>query len=98
MVTTHSDARSVVLDWIESHKEEAIELLQSVVRIPSPNPPGDEKAVADFCAEYLREIGLSVEQLEPAPVVAERRSVPARSLPGWLRVEQRAPEEARIRR
>ncbi len=44
---------------------DAVELLQGLVRIPSPNPPGDTIAVADFVAEQMRAIGCDVRQ--PAP-------------------------------
>ena len=51
----------------------AIELLQQLVRIPSPNPPGDTRAIADFIAEQMRAIGCEVRQ--PAPA----RKQPARN-------------------
>ena len=42
-----------------------IELLQRLVQIPSPNPPGDTRAIADFIAERMRAIGCEVRT--PAP-------------------------------
>lgn len=42
-----------------------VELLQQLIRIPSPNPPGDCSAIADFCAAYLRDAGLAVQRLAP---------------------------------
>ena len=51
----------------------AIELLQQLVRIPSPNPPGDTRAIADFIAEQMRAIGCEIRQ--PAPA----RKQPARN-------------------
>jgi succinyl-diaminopimelate desuccinylase len=56
-----------VLEVIEQESAQAIELLQDIVRIPSCNPPGDERAVADYCADFLRREGMAVEQIEPAP-------------------------------
>ncbi len=44
---------------------DAIELLRRLVQIPSPNPPGDTRAIADFVAESMRAIGCDVRQ--PAP-------------------------------
>ena len=44
---------------------DAVELLLRLVRIPSPNPPGDTIAIADFVAEQMRAIGCEVRQ--PAP-------------------------------
>ena len=43
----------------------AVELLLRLVRIPSPNPPGDTIAIADFVADQMRAIGCDVRQ--PAP-------------------------------
>jgi succinyl-diaminopimelate desuccinylase len=61
------EAKSRVLDRFESMKDEALRLLQDMIRIPSPNPPGDEKAIANFNANYMREQGLDVVQIEPFP-------------------------------
>lgn len=43
----------------------SIELLQQLVRIPSPNPPGDTRAIAGFVAEQMRAIGCDLRL--PAP-------------------------------
>ena len=45
---------------------DSIALLQRLVQIPSPNPPGDTRDIADFVAEKMRAIGCEVEQLAPA--------------------------------
>ena len=42
-----------------------IALLRQLVQIPSPNPPGDTRAIADFVAEKMRAIGCEVRQLAP---------------------------------
>ncbi len=42
-----------------------IELLQELVRIPSPNPPGDTRAIAAFVAERMREVGCEVRVVAP---------------------------------
>ena len=44
---------------------DSIALLQRLVRIPSPNPPGDTRAMADFVAEQMRAIGCEVRQHAP---------------------------------
>ncbi len=44
---------------------DGVELLRRLVQIPSPNPPGDTRAIADFVAERMRAIGCTVRQ--PAP-------------------------------
>ncbi len=46
---------------------DSVELLQDLVRIPSPNPPGDTRDIAAYIAEILREHGCQVET--PAPAV-----------------------------
>jgi succinyl-diaminopimelate desuccinylase len=42
-----------------------VELLQSLVRIPSPNPPGDTQRMAAFVADWMRNIGAQVECAAP---------------------------------
>src|SRR5690348_1391014 len=59
------DAKASVLSKIDELRDEAISLLAQMIRIPSPNPPGNEKAIADFNAAYMREQGLTVTQIEP---------------------------------
>lgn len=44
---------------------DAVPLLQKLVQIPSPNPPGDTQDIAQFVAEQMREIGATVTM--PAP-------------------------------
>ena len=44
---------------------DSIKLLQRLVQIPSPNPPGDTRAIADFVAGEMRAIGCQVRT--PAP-------------------------------
>ena len=45
---------------------DSIALLQRLVQIPSPNPPGDTRAIADFVAQQMRAIGCETRQLAPA--------------------------------
>jgi acetylornithine deacetylase/succinyl-diaminopimelate desuccinylase family protein len=42
-----------------------VELLQELIRIPSPNPPGDCAAIASYCEAYLRAAGLETRLLAP---------------------------------
>lgn len=44
---------------------DSVALLQLLVQIPSPNPPGDTRAMADFVAEQMRAIGCEVRQHAP---------------------------------
>ena len=46
---------------------DGIELLQKLVQIPSPNPPGDTRDIAEIIADQMREIGCDVQM--PAPDV-----------------------------
>ena len=45
---------------------DGVKLLQRLVQIPSPNPPGDTRAIADFVAERMRASGCEARQLAPA--------------------------------
>ena len=40
-------------------------LLQALVAIPSPNPPGNCRAIAEFCAAYLESAGFQVTLVAP---------------------------------
>src|SRR5688500_7732099 len=46
---------------------DAVELARKLVAFPSTNPPGEEKACADFVAQLLAEQGFAVERYEFAP-------------------------------
>lgn len=47
--------------------QEAVRDLQQLLRIDTTNPPGKERAAAEFLAERLREDGLEPDILESAP-------------------------------
>ena len=51
---------------VDALEKEIIDLLRSLVRIPSLT--GEEKVIGDFVAEKCREIGLSVDIFEAAPM------------------------------
>ncbi len=59
------DLERQLLDRID--RTELTELLQELVRRPSPNPPGSEAAVARFLAETCEGLGLGAELHEVAP-------------------------------
>lgn len=44
---------------------EAVALLQELVRIPSPNPPGDTQDIADFIAAEMQAAGCDVRTVAP---------------------------------
>jgi succinyl-diaminopimelate desuccinylase len=49
---------------------ELTELLQSLIRIPSDNPPGDTTRIARFIQEYLNKNGISSKIIETKPGIA----------------------------
>ncbi|MDX2007603.1 MAG: M20 family metallopeptidase [Meiothermus sp.] len=55
---------------------ELTELLKELVEIPSPNPPGDNRAISAFVGQWLREVGAKVSVLAP-PEKPEAQSVVA---------------------
>ncbi len=42
-----------------------IAILQQLIRIPSPNPPGDCRAIAEFCDAFLRDAGFVTSLVAP---------------------------------
>ena len=42
-----------------------VELLQQLIRIPSPNPPGDCAQISLFCADFLRAAGYTTQRIAP---------------------------------
>src|SRR5688572_8974130 len=42
-----------------------VRLLQQLIRIPSPNPPGDCRVIADFCNEFLKKAGFETVKVAP---------------------------------
>lgn len=42
-----------------------VELLQQLIRIPSPNPPGDCAQISAFCADFLRTAGYTTQRIAP---------------------------------
>jgi len=52
--------------WVDSHFDEEVSLLQSLVRIPTDTPPGDTAAHAEHTAQYLETLGWKVQRL-PVP-------------------------------
>lgn len=53
--------KDAILGWIEQDRDEIVGFLSSFVAIPSPNPPGDTRAAADFLRGYLQRKGVPVE-------------------------------------
>jgi len=64
------------LAFLRERRAELVEFAQALVATPSPNPPGDERAVAALVVEKLRALG--VDRVEVAASTAERPNVLAR--------------------
>lgn len=52
-------------DALRALLHDPVALLQALIRIPSPNPPGDTQAIASFIAECARALGLRPRLLAP---------------------------------
>lgn len=61
-----------------SARREAIELLQTLIKIRSVNPPGEEDRVTDYIENYLSELGIEFRRI---PLEPGRSSLVAR-IPG----------------
>jgi succinyl-diaminopimelate desuccinylase len=64
------DNRQQLLDWIDTHFDEQVAFLQSVVRIPTDTPPGNNAPHADAVADMVSRFGWQ----------AERHAVPAQAV------------------
>lgn len=54
------------LDW-EQEEQDAVELLQDLLRFDTSNPPGRERPCAEFLADHLADAGLDPDLLEAEP-------------------------------
>ncbi len=59
--------------WMSTHEEEAIHFLQTIIQIPSET--GDEGRIQAYLAQYMEELGLSVDSFVPS--IEELRRHPA---------------------
>jgi succinyl-diaminopimelate desuccinylase len=53
--------RETILGWIEEDRNKLIDFLARLVRIPSPNPPGDTRAAAALLLAELKAHGVPAE-------------------------------------
>jgi acetylornithine deacetylase len=62
-----NEIKRKVLDYINKNQDECVELLCSLIRIPSENKPpkGDEKACQEFVRRKFIELGLEVDVFTP---------------------------------
>ncbi len=61
-------------DW-DAARMNTVRHLQSLIRLDTTNPPGDEEAAASYIAGALRDEGIDAERIEPFP---RRTSIAAR--------------------
>ncbi|QOL49885.1 M20/M25/M40 family metallo-hydrolase [Massilia litorea] len=64
------DTKQQLLDWIDAHFDEQVAFLQSVVRIPTDTPPGNNAPHAEAIAGMVESFGWQ----------AERHTVPAQEV------------------
>jgi acetylornithine deacetylase len=54
-----SSAEKTVLEFLEGRDAEILQFARDLIATPSPNPPGDERAVADLVTAKLAELGIT---------------------------------------
>src|SRR5215510_14628456 len=54
------------VDW-DREGDACVDLLRQLIRIPTVNPPGNERPAADLVAEFLRADGLEPVVVESEP-------------------------------
>lgn len=48
-----------VIEYLKGREDEVLEFARDLIRTPSPNPPGDERQVADLVTERLESLGIT---------------------------------------
>ena len=67
-MSSPAEAERRILSFLAEREAEILEFARELIRTPSPNPPGDERAVADLVTARLRELGVAgVERLGARP-------------------------------
>lgn len=64
------EQKKAILNYVESNKNEAIQILQDMVRIPSVThpPSGDEKKVQEYIEQVFKTMNLQIDVFEPTEV------------------------------
>ena len=65
-----ADAEARVTSFLADRSGEMLEFARQLISIPSPNPPGDERAIADAITDHLRALG--IDQVERHGISDER--------------------------
>lgn len=75
-----------IMEWVRARSDEVLEFARELIRTPSPNPPGDERAVADLVTARLQELGVAeitrvgASEERPNLIVRVAGDSPGRSL------------------
>ncbi|WP_078544757.1 M20 family metallopeptidase [Litchfieldia alkalitelluris] len=66
MTTNKDELKSLLIQAVEDHKEELIDLCSQLIKIPSENPPGDSTEITTYIDEYLKNAGAETSWYESA--------------------------------
>ena len=65
---TSTSNEDLLRSYLRERRDEVLEFARELIRTPSPNPPGDERAVADLVTSRLADLGVTdVERVGTAP-------------------------------
>ncbi|MDF1510095.1 ArgE/DapE family deacylase [Robertmurraya sp. DFI.2.37] len=56
-MTNKQELKNYLIQEIENHKDELIDLCSQLIKIPSENPPGDSTEITTFIDQYLKNVG-----------------------------------------
>lgn len=59
--------RDEILELAKSRSGELVQLVSDLIKIPSENPTGSQREVVDFVKNYLKEAGISCEEVGSNP-------------------------------
>lgn len=59
--------KAELLRQVESHLDDLVRLCSELIQTPSPNPPGDTRAISALVEEKLTKAGLTVARYAPKP-------------------------------
>jgi succinyl-diaminopimelate desuccinylase len=60
-MVTPTELRATILSWIDEDRNEILQFMQDLVRVRTPNPPGDTRKAMDKIRAYLDGRGLTYE-------------------------------------
>ena len=63
------NVRAHLEDRLRRDRDAIVDLCADIVRIPSENPPGDTRQVADYVTRYLERHGLAYDVVAPQPTM-----------------------------